>query len=123
MKIMRASNRNGYGWVEGRKEGVKNDQENWRRKRWGRGAILNSNNKQQSLGVYWTRSGVVIPLPCSSDNHHALVSSINNNIYYAFYSEFRFFYNIVFIYFSYFLLFLLLCTIHHWQINWMNLQT
>ena len=79
MKIMRASNRNGYGWVEGRKEGVKNDPENWRRKRWGRGAILKSNNKQQSLGVYWKISGVGIPPPHNSDKPHALVASINNN--------------------------------------------
>ena len=56
VKIKRDSNRNGYGWGGGRKEGGKNDPGNGRRKRWGGRARLKINNKQGILGPEWSIS-------------------------------------------------------------------
>ena len=79
VKIETASNRNGYGWGGGRKEGEKNDLENRIRKRWGGRARLKSNNKRHILGPEWSMSEVGIPTPHNSDKPHGLVDSINNN--------------------------------------------
>ena len=42
-------------------------------------ARLKSYNKRRSLGTEWPMTEVGIPSPRNSDNHPALVESINNN--------------------------------------------
>ena len=58
---------------------------NGRGKGWGGRGRLGCNVKRQSLGAEWEMSKVGIPPPHNSDNHHALVDSINKNTNQAIY--------------------------------------